>query len=117
MGGRSRSGPDSGMEGGQRRPRREKGGRMSDNNDGFKTFLAFLAGATIGAVFGALFAPKSGKEIRDDVREFADKLAGEAKAEYEKMSEKAKEMGDKAKRTADDAKGRFRKGGEEEPTA
>ncbi|MBN2079230.1 MAG: YtxH domain-containing protein [Spirochaetes bacterium] len=90
---------------------------MSDGNDGFKTLLAFLAGAAIGAVFGALYAPKSGKEIRDNVKEFADRLAGEAKAEYEKMSEKAREMGERAKEMAEEAKGRVRKGGEEEPTA
>ncbi len=97
---------------------------MSDGNDGFRTFLAFLAGAAIGAVFGALYAPKTGRELRDDVKEFADRLAGEAKAEYEKMSEKArevgekaKEMGDRAKKLAGEAKDRVRKGGEEEPTA
>ena len=41
---------------------------MSDSNDGFKTLFTFLAGAAIGAIAGALMAPKSGKELRGDVK-------------------------------------------------
>lgn len=37
---------------------------MSDNNSGDK-FLYFLVGASVGAVFALLFAPKSGRETRD----------------------------------------------------
>jgi gas vesicle protein len=91
---------------------------MSDNNGGFKTFMTFLTGAAIGAIFGVLFAPKTGKELRDDIREFSDKIANDAKAEAEKVRTKAKNMGEKAKNFAEDTKGKFRKGGEESgPTA
>ena len=37
---------------------------MGDNNSGDK-FLYFLAGASIGAAFALLFAPKSGRETRE----------------------------------------------------
>ena len=108
---------------------------MSDNNDGFKTLFTFLAGAAIGALAGALLAPKSGRELRGDVKQFADKFAedakaeygkasakakqyaDEAKAEYDRISEKAKDLGGKARNIAEDVKNRFRKGEDPEPTA
>jgi gas vesicle protein len=108
---------------------------MSDSNDGFKTLFTFLAGAAIGALAGALLAPKSGKELRGDVKQFADKFAedakneydkasakakhyaDEARAEYGKVSDKAKDLSGKAKSFADDVKNRFRKGEDPEPTA
>jgi gas vesicle protein len=86
---------------------------MSDNNDGFKTLMTFVVGAAVGAIFGALFAPKPGKELREDLREFSEKLAEDAKSEYVKMSAKAKDAGGKAKNFAEETKNRFRKGGEE----
>jgi gas vesicle protein len=114
---------------------------MSDSNDGFKTLFTFLAGAAIGAIAGMLLAPKAGKDLRGDVREFTDHLAedakseyakmsekarqagtqarkfsDDAKAEYEKVSEKAKEIGGQAKKFAEDVKNKFRKGEEPEPT-
>lgn len=86
---------------------------MSDSNGGFKVFMSFIAGAALGAIFGLLYAPKPGKELREDLRDFSDKLADDAKAEYVKMSAKAKDMGVRAKSAVDDAKGKFRKGGDE----
>jgi len=86
---------------------------MSDSNGGFKVFLSFITGAALGAIFGLLYAPKPGKELREDLRDFTDKLADDAKAEYVKMSAKAKDMGVRAKSAVDEAKGKFRKGGDE----
>ena len=39
----------------------------------------FLAGAAIGAGVGMLFAPKSGKELRKDLKEKLDELVRKAK--------------------------------------
>jgi gas vesicle protein len=86
---------------------------MSDSNGGFKVFMSFITGAALGAIFGLLFAPKPGKELREDLREFSDKLAEDAKAEYVKMSAKARDAGARAKSAVDEAKGKFRKGGDE----
>ncbi len=86
---------------------------MSDNNDGLKTLMTFVVGAAVGAIFGALFAPKPGKELREDLRDFSEKLAEDAKAEYVKMSARAKDAGEQAKRFAEETKSRFRKGGDE----
>ncbi len=87
---------------------------MSDSNGGFKVFISFITGAAIGAICGLLFAPKPGKELREDLREFSDKLAEDAKAEYVKMSAKAKDVGARAKSAVDEAKGKFRRGDETE---
>ncbi|HNW29011.1 MAG TPA: YtxH domain-containing protein [Spirochaetota bacterium] len=86
---------------------------MSDNNDGLKTLMTFVIGAAVGAVFGALFAPKPGKDLRQDLRDFSEKLAEDAKSEYIKMTEKAKDVGEKAKNFAEETRNRFRKGGED----
>ena len=40
---------------------------MSDNESGVGGFGWFLAGLGIGALVGVLYAPKSGKETRDDI--------------------------------------------------
>ena len=67
---------------------------MSDNNHGGNSLLYLLAGFGLGAIVGAtaglLFAPKEGKELRDDI-------AGKAK----EAGEKAKELGVKARELKD----------------
>ena len=40
---------------------------MADNDNGVSGFGWFLAGLGIGALVGVLYAPKSGKETRDDL--------------------------------------------------
>ena len=45
---------------------------MSDSgNEGTTVLLAFLAGAVIGAGLGLLFAPRAGKETREQLAELA----------------------------------------------
>lgn len=40
---------------------------MSDNDNGVSGFGWFLAGLGVGALVGVLYAPKAGKETRDDL--------------------------------------------------
>jgi gas vesicle protein len=49
-----------------------------------------IIGGLIGAVLGILYAPKSGKETREDIANKADELLTKAKEEYEKTVEKSK---------------------------
>lgn len=49
-----------------------------------------VIGGLIGAAIGILFAPKSGKETRQDIAQKADELLIKAREEYEKAAEKSK---------------------------
>ncbi len=49
-----------------------------------------LLGGLVGAAFGILFAPKSGKETRGDIAEMADDLLTRARDEYEVALEKSR---------------------------
>jgi gas vesicle protein len=44
---------------------------MSDNRD---TLLAFILGGLIGTVLGVLYAPKSGRETRSDIKKFGEEI-------------------------------------------
>ncbi|MBN1365868.1 MAG: YtxH domain-containing protein [Syntrophaceae bacterium] len=47
-------------------------------------------GGLIGMVLGVLFAPKSGKETREEITRKANNFLTKAKEEYEKAAEKSK---------------------------
>jgi gas vesicle protein len=49
-----------------------------------------VIGGLIGAALGILYAPKSGKETRDDIARKTEELVDRAKEEYEKAVEKSK---------------------------
>jgi gas vesicle protein len=49
-----------------------------------------LLGGLVGAALGILFAPKSGKEAREDLAEMADEFLARAKDEYEVALEKSR---------------------------
>ena len=70
----------------------------SSHNDGLITDL--LLGAAIGACAAILFAPKSGKDTRDKIKDFAGKKAGKLERQWENIK-------DKAGKAAGDAKNAF----------
>jgi gas vesicle protein len=45
---------------------------MSDNKD---TLFAFILGGLMGALFGILYAPKSGKETRRNIKNLGEEIA------------------------------------------
>ncbi len=53
---------------------------MSDNNSSKKVAVGVVVASTIGFIAGVLFAPKSGKETRNDIKV----AASNAKSELEK---------------------------------
>lgn len=63
-------------------------------------FLAGLVvGGLIGAVIGILYAPKSGRETREEIGQKADELLAKVKEEYEHAAEKSrKAYGEAVKR-------------------
>ncbi len=77
---------------------------MSNNGNGggFEFFKGFLFGGIVGAVFALLYAPKSGKEVRDDIRRRSLELRDDAEAKLELAEQKAQELIDQTKKKLDD---------------
>lgn len=61
---------------------------MSENNGDLLKGL--IIGGLIGAVLGILYAPKSGKETREDIARKTEDILEKAKEEYEKTVAKSK---------------------------
>ena len=55
-------------------------------------FLGFLMGSVLGVLAGIFFAPKSGKELRSDIKEKGSEVLKDAKEIYADASAKAKEI-------------------------
>jgi len=65
---------------------------MGDNNKGssvLEVAVSFVIGAAAGFVLGVLFAPASGKETRQKIKDQAVKTGEKAKESYEKLSKEA----------------------------
>ncbi len=54
---------------------------MADRGDSF--FKGFILGGIVGAVLGILLAPKSGREMREDLGEEAEKVYAQTKSDFE----------------------------------
>ncbi|MGD0280462.1 MAG: YtxH domain-containing protein [Smithella sp.] len=67
---------------------------MSEGNSDL--LKGFFVGGLIGMALGILFAPKSGKETREDITRKADELLAKAKEEYGKVTEKTKTAHDES---------------------
>ena len=55
-------------------------------------FKGLLIGGALGALAGILFAPKSGKKLRSDIREKGREILNDGKEIYADASTKAKEI-------------------------
>ena len=67
-------------------------------------FMAFLIGSILGALAGIFFAPKSGKELRSDIKEKGSEVLKDGKEIYADASTKAKEIIEEAKHQAKELK-------------
>jgi gas vesicle protein len=76
----------------------------SGNGDLFK---GFLLGGLIGFAAGVLFAPKSGKDTREELKGESGDLIGRAKEELEKIKTELGDMREKITETIDRGKGIF----------
>ena len=66
---------------------------MSQNGDsGFEFFKGVLFGGIVGAVVTLLYAPKSGKEVREDLRKRSLELRDDAEAKLELAQQKAEAL-------------------------
>jgi len=75
---------------------------MAHNTGVAKGFvIGLLAGGAIGALVALLYAPKTGKDFRADLREKADDLMDNAEGYMEAAKSKASEMVSNAKKKSD----------------
>lgn len=65
-------------------------------------FVGLLIGGALGALAGVLFAPKSGKEMRSDIKEKGSEVVKDAKEIYADAGTKAKEIIAEAKHKVKD---------------
>lgn len=63
---------------------------MCQENNAKYGLIAFLAGAAIGAGLGLLFAPQSGRETREKIKEKSGRLAENVKSYSENAVEQVK---------------------------
>ena len=70
---------------------------MSDNDGGGAGFLWFLAGLGIGAAVGILYAPKSGDELRQQLREVAGDSANTVRERARQAREQAGSWAEKGR--------------------
>ena len=68
---------------------------MSDRQ--FDFLKGLFVGGLIGVVIGVLYAPKSGKETREDIARKAEELMDKAKEEYEQAVQASKKAYEAAK--------------------
>jgi gas vesicle protein len=73
--------------------------REDSDTAGFATGL--FIGAAIGAVLALLYAPKSGEEIRQDLKDLADEQKDNIKNQWDRTKEKAAEVVNTAKEKVD----------------
>jgi gas vesicle protein len=76
---------------------------MTRNINGVKGFLiGFLAGGAIGAIVALLTAPKSGKELRGDIKQKSEEYFDEAERYLADAKNKASELINDAKSKSQD---------------
>ena len=69
---------------------------MSDDSGG-SGILWFLAGLGIGAAVGVLYAPKSGRETRDDIQKYAQEGSVYVKDRAKQYKDQANQWVDRGK--------------------
>ena len=66
--------------------------------------IAFFSGLAIGAALGILFAPKSGKELRNNIKDNSEKIIKTGKESVSEVVEKTKEFVESGKEKIDKLK-------------
>lgn len=79
---------------------------MAEENG--NSFLWFLAGLGLGAVVGVLYAPKSGRETREDIRQRAEEGREYLMNRARQGREQAQEWMDKGREMFEQQKEQFR---------
>jgi gas vesicle protein len=81
---------------------------MADDSRGWEFLTGFLLGTVVGAAVALLFAPKSGEETRELIRERGIELKGRAAELTEESRRRAEELAAEARKRAEEAEARGR---------
>ena len=81
---------------------------MSDDNNGVQGVAWFLAGLGVGALIGILYAPKSGRETREDLAQGAREGSEYLRARSRQAAEQVGQYVDKGKEQVNQYVGRGR---------
>jgi gas vesicle protein len=73
----------------------------SENNQGKGLLIGLLIGGAIGALAGLLFAPKSGRELRQDIKSKSDEYLDDAERYVNDAKTKAKDLINEGKRRSE----------------
>jgi len=74
----------------------------SDNNSGNGFLIGLIAGSALGAIVGLLYAPKSGKELRDDIRAKSNEYLDDADQYIQDAKVKAKDLINEGKKKSEE---------------
>jgi len=77
---------------------------MPNNGNGSGVAIALFTGLAIGAIFGILFAPKSGKETRNELVEKGERLTEMSKESVSDVVEKTKDLAEAGKHKIEELK-------------
>lgn len=77
-----------------------------DNMSKGKFALGALLGAAVGAASGLLFAPKSGKETREDIKKHAQDAYKDIEKTGKDVAQNTEDAVDNVKKQAEDFRGR-----------
>jgi gas vesicle protein len=77
---------------------------MPNDNNGGGVLIALFTGLAIGAIFGILFAPKSGKEIRNEIVEKSERLMEMGKESVSDVVGKTKDLAEAGKHKIEELK-------------
>ncbi len=73
----------------------------SENKSGSSIFLGFLAGGAIGAILALLYAPKTGRELRKDIKSRTDEYLDEADKYISEARNRAKVLINEGKKKSE----------------
>ena len=77
---------------------------MPNNGNGSGVAIALFTGLAIGAIFGILFAPKSGQETRNEFVEKGERLMDMGKESVSDVVEKTKDLAESGKKKIEELK-------------
>ena len=77
---------------------------MSSGSNGGGVVIALFAGLAVGAIIGILFAPKSGKETRNNLMDKGERLMEMGNESVSDVAEKSKDLVESGKKKIEELK-------------